>query len=101
MSLAAKLIYAICEGEASYLIREMTPEHGAVASFEVAKFAGSKEPSVVYRVSKTPRGWKCDCPSSFKSAMCKHCVLVDKWLKRGKPDPLSPGFQDWVASIID
>lgn len=92
--------------DATYLIREVTPRSGEKASYEIAKFTTGKQPNTVYRVVLGNRGWTCDCPGFRRvtqrdAPKHKHVMLVNAWVKRGKPNPLTtPGFQEWVAKIL-
>lgn len=102
MRQAERLIEAFLDP--TYMIREV-PVRGADLAFEIAKFAGGKEPSAVYEVLKIGRKWICDCPGFRKGHSSgprhKHIRLVQEWIKRGKPDPImTPGFQDWVEKIL-
>ena len=104
-SLAKSLITQLVEADAflTYLVRDIHPRGGVDASYEVAKFSGSKEPEAVYTVSRRGNTWTCDCPGFRRSggAPHKHIEFVKNWLAKGKPDPITtPGFQDWALRVI-
>ena len=86
-----------------YVLREVPTRGREKAAYEIAKFEGTKEPTAVYRVSRTARGWMCDCPGFRRrpDEDHKHIEMVKGWIARGKPDPLmTRGFQHWIQSYL-
>ena len=55
--------------------------------YTVTRWAGGKEPEVVYKIAfkGRHRGWVCSCPVGYKKE-CKHSALVNKWVQLGRHD---------------